>query len=687
MDQPQPMTCDSDRDDASDPSEAAVYLILRDELKWRNVFRLTPGQVTTIGRAPTNRVVIPDDICSRHHCEVFQVGGDWVLRDLESRNGTLIEGKRVTRDRTLADGDEIQVGEFFLIFTHNLTRPDGGDFDLEDNTGTYEGRSPAGSPEPEILYRRQRTRFLSQELGETGSRDRTSQELASLYRMALEMGAARDARQLADLVLEGLFNAIQVDIGAILLLPKDIERPSAGQLRIAAYRTRDNETYEKVSTSLSGLVLANREAVLARDISEDSRLASTGSLEKLRARSVICAPLRTADGILGVMHLYTTHGGRTLGVEDLEYALAVADQFAIAHQNVLEKENLQDGLARAQDEAEILRNQLAIESDLVGSSPAMLNLRDTISRIAPTDATVLIRGESGVGKELVARAIHFSSECRNGPFVCMNCAALSETLLESELFGHEKGSFTGAANRKIGKFEQAHRGTLFLDEVGEMSLAIQAKFLRVLEGHPFERVGGGTPIQVDVRVVAATNRDLEKAIEQKLFRQDLFFRLFVVEIAVPPLRERPTDIPVLANYFLKKFAARSSRRVEGWSPRALDILVSYEWPGNVRELQNTVERAVILSRGSIIEASDIQLSTRTATSAQVSVNAAIPEVRPAASADVSLEILERDHILTVLEKTNWNKSLAAQILGIERSTLDRKLKRYNVNRPRRSPEA
>ena len=313
----------------------------------------------------------------------------------------------------------------------------------------------------------------------------------------------------------------------------------------------------------------------------------------------------------------------------------------------------------------------------------MQSLKELIERIAPTDATVLVRGESGVGKELVSRAIHFGSDRRNGPFVCMNCAALSETLLESELFGHEKGSFTGAVGRKLGKFEQANRGTLFLDEVGEMSLQVQAKFLRVLEGHPFERVGGGGEIQVDVRVVAATNRDLEKAIEEKKFRQDLFYRLFVVEVAMPTLRDHATDIPMLATHFLNRFVERTGRKITGFSDETMTLLTEYEWPGNVRELQNTIDRAVILARGERIEVGDIQLATLTPTAANT--NTGSSEAK-AANRDVTLERLEREHILATLERTGWNKSMAAQVLGIERSTLDRKLKRYKVSRPPKGDE-
>lgn len=670
-----------ERSNLESVSDESVYLILRDELKWRNVFRLVPGQVTTIGRAPTNRVVVPDDICSRHHCEIFQADGEWILRDLGSRNGTLVEGCRVTDDWVLGEGDQIQIGECSLVFTPDISKPSDDDVALESGTETCDGTRPVSpvKPEPEIVYKRHKTRYHSGGGAEAIGRDRASQELARMYRLALEMGSTRDIKELSEIVLEGLISDGNVSIGAILLLPKDVENPEPSQLHVAAYRTTGDESYEKVSNSLSSMVLNDWEAILARDIKDDSRLIDKASLEQLQAHSVICAPIRTKDAIYGLVHLYTVQGGNHLELDDLDYTLAVADQFAVALEHLQEKQHLQDGLAKAKDEAKTLRNQLAIESDLVGDSPAMQSLKDTIARVAPTDATALIRGESGVGKELVARAIHFSSDRRSGPFVCMNCAALSETLLESELFGHEKGSFTGASSRKIGKFEQADRGTLFLDEVGEMSLPVQAKFLRVLEGHPFERIGGGSPITVDVRVVAATNRDLEKAIEEKKFRQDLFFRLFVMEIAVPALRDHASDIPVLASYFLNKFSTRTSNRVEEFSDAALQHLMEYEWPGNIRELQNTIERAVILARTSTIEPADIQLSTRTS-----SARSTVAEPVRQDNRDISLDKLEREHILRTLDRTSWNKSMASQILGIERSTLDRKLKRYKVSRPKNS---
>jgi Nif-specific regulatory protein len=295
---------------------------------------------------------------------------------------------------------------------------------------------------------------------------------------------------------------------------------------------------------------------------------------------------------------------------------------------------------------------------------------------------VLIRGESGVGKELVARAVHFSSPRRKGPFVCLNCAALSRSLLASELFGHEQGAFTGATQRKIGKFEASDHGTLMLDEIGEMSPAIQAKFLRVLEGHPFERVGGTESVKVDVRVIAATNRDLERDVVEGRFRRDLYFRLRVLEILVPPLRKRPEDIQELAGYFLQKFNGETGRKIRGLTPQSLELLSKYRWPGNVRELKNVVERAVVLARGEFIEHEDLTLS-------QIGTAGDTGDLPPpsqqTAFQPASLADMERQHILATLVSTGWNKSQTANLLGIERSTLDRKIRRYEiVEEPRRA---
>jgi Nif-specific regulatory protein len=430
------------------------------------------------------------------------------------------------------------------------------------------------------------------------------------------------------------------------------------------HRTRGGPaTYHKVSQFVSSEVLSAKQAVLAENVAADKLLKNRDSIAELRVASLICAPVVCEDQVLGLLHLYRTAAHCPLNGDDLEFTLAVARQLGL----VWHKLNQQVSLSV---ENRLLRDQLRVESELVGRSGPLQKIESQILRVGETKATVLIRGESGSGKELVARAIHMSSPRRENPFVCLNCAALTETLLESELFGHEKGAFTGATERMIGKFEAADRGTIFLDEIGEMALSTQAKFLRVLEGHPFERVGGNTPIKVDVRVVAATNRSLEEAVRAGTFRRDLFYRLQVVQLDVPPLRDRLDDVPLLADHFLKKFVRETGRKIKGFTDAALDKLKGYSWPGNVRELRNVIERAVALGSGPTIDAADIWLSELDL-SAPADAAPYTPE---------SLEDVEKRHILNTLEHTEWNKTKAAEILNIERSTLDRKIKAYGLTK-------
>ncbi len=321
---------------------------------------------------------------------------------------------------------------------------------------------------------------------------------------------------------------------------------------------------------------------------------------------------------------------------------------------------------------EQLNKKFGLES-FVGTSLAMQEVYDTIKQVAPSRATVLITGETGTGKELVAHAIHRLSPRAKSPFVAVHCAALSETLLESELFGHEKGSFTGAAERRRGRFELADGGTLFLDEIGEINPATQVKILRVLGERNFERVGGNETIDTDVRLIAATNRDLEQMVAQGKFRQDLFFRLDVVAIRLPPLRERAGDIPLLIQHYLAEFAAENAKKIESISPDAMDLLTAYSWPGNVRELVTAVERMVVLARGDKLTVRDLPVNIRenTANTARVSLSA----VKGGA---LSINDAERQLIVRALELHKGNVTKAAIELGISRRTLHRKLNEYGL---------
>jgi two-component system response regulator HydG len=328
---------------------------------------------------------------------------------------------------------------------------------------------------------------------------------------------------------------------------------------------------------------------------------------------------------------------------------------------------------RLKEENRLLRETLGQQFDsrnIIGKSPAMLKLLETVSQVAPSEATVLISGESGTGKELIAGAIHFNSQRKNGPFVKINCAAITETLLESELFGHEKGAFTGADRRKEGRFSQAHGGTLFLDEVSEMSLMMQVKLLRALQEREFNRVGGEATIQVDVRVIAATNKNLLDQINMGVFREDLYYRLNVVELQVPPLSDRREDIPLLTRHFLELFAAKNRKEIKGFTPGAMDNLIRYHWPGNVRELMNAVERAVVLARSRYLDEVDFPFMRDFS-----------KEHYPDAlllQGEIPLAEIEKKAILKTLEAADGNKSEAARRLGITRKTLHKKLKAYGV---------
>ena len=311
-------------------------------------------------------------------------------------------------------------------------------------------------------------------------------------------------------------------------------------------------------------------------------------------------------------------------------------------------------------------------SSIIGRSPAMRDLFDTIALVAPSEATALIVGESGTGKELIANAIHHNSSRKERPFIKVNCAALPETLLESELFGHEKGAFTGAIAKKQGRFQLAHRGSILLDEIGEMASSTQAKILRVLQEREFEPVGGSETVKVDTRVIAATNKNLEKEIQQARFREDLYYRLNVVTLEVPPLRERREDISLLADVFLKQYAQKNRRLIKGFTPRAMDLLMRHTWPGNVRELENVVERAVIMGRSDMISEVELPDAVR-ALEAKDGEDAL--DLKPAKS----LKEMERKMIIRTLEEAGGNRTRTAEILGISRRTLQLKLKDYGIN--------
>jgi Nif-specific regulatory protein len=637
------------------PQPPSAYLVARRDDGFGDVYPLHAGTRYTLGRAPTNRVVLRDDLCSREHAEVFSADDGWFVRDLNSRNGTLLNGEPLRADRPLRPLDELRVGRVRLVFVEQMGQ-------LPE--------PPRAAPATEkvegleIRKRLGQTRYLLagdpavNEATRSEARVAPPQAVAVLYRLALDMAVAADTTELCSLAVDAVFRATPAEVAAVLAL-KD-----SRDLELTVHRTRNGSsaTYHKVSQFVSSEVLLGKQAVLAENVATNRLLKDRDSIAELKVASLICAPVLFDDRVLGLLHLYRTSGNVPLNPDDLEFTLAVARQLGTVWHRLARQTNLSA-------ENRSLRDLLRLESEIVGKSAPLQTIETQILRVSETRATVLVRGESGSGKELVARAIHQNSPRKAGPFICLNCAALTETLLESELFGHEKGAFTGATERMIGKFEAADNGTIFLDEIGEMALSTQAKFLRVLEGHPFERVGGNNAIKVDVRVVAATNRPLEDAVRAGTFRRDLFYRLQVVQLDVPPLRDRLDDVPILADHFLKKFVRETGRKMQGFTASALEKLTGYRWPGNVRELKNVIERAVALGNGPHIDAADIWLS-------ELDVGAPVVGAVGHVYKPESLEELEKRHILDTLKHTDWNKSKAAAILGIERSTLDRKIERY-----------
>jgi two-component system response regulator HydG len=347
----------------------------------------------------------------------------------------------------------------------------------------------------------------------------------------------------------------------------------------------------------------------------------------------------------------------------------------------LDFDELRISLIRAMDhtglreENRLLKESMVSHFDrrnIIGRSPVMVKLLETVAQVSSSEATVLITGDSGTGKEMIAGAIHYNSPRKDAPFIKINCAAITETLLESELFGHEKGSFTGAQRRKDGKFRLPHGGSIFLDEIGEMPMSMQVKLLRVLQEREITRVGGEEVLKVDVRIIAASNRNLLKDIEDNRFREDLYYRLNVVELRMPPLRERKEDIPLLAQHYLELFSEKNHKQAKGFTPKAMDTLLKYEWPGNIRELMNVIERCVVLSTADYIDQNDLPFGTEEDDEDQ-------PLFSPSMiTGDVPLEEVEKATILNTLETTSGNKSEAARRLGITRKTLHKKLKKYGV---------
>ena len=558
---------------------------------------LLEAEELTLGRHASNRLVIRDPAVSRHHARLTRDEGGFLLRDLDSRHGTLVNGRPVERHR-LTHGDLVALGESsFLFLEHPAETESTGPVRFDDTTLHRDTTQTLQVGEGHYF----RPEGVLEALSPGSDRDPV---LAVLLRAGSELGHLRSFDELADHLLRLLLEVIPAE-RAVLLLGERLGDGYEQAFALDAYGER-LESME-VSQTVALRVLRQKIALFSNDVLHEEDLRGSESLRSARVGALLCVPLVVAQATargrnprvpsgpesgtpefhcLGVIYLDDRRDGAQFSDAALELATALAGMGAPTVANLRHLTWVEGERRRLQADS--------LDHEMVGESEAIQQTLQVITRVARTDSTVLIRGESGTGKELAARALHRAGDRCDGPFVAINCATLGGDLLESELFGHEKGAFTGAEARKIGKLELAHVGTLFLDEVGELPVTTQAKLLRVLQEREFERVGGTRRIEVDVRIVAATNRDLEAAMEAGTFREDLYYRLDVISITLPPLRQRRGDIPLLAGHFAALHAVRLKRSVPSFSAAARDLLERHDWPGNVRELSNAIERALVL---------------------------------------------------------------------------------------------
>ena len=523
------------------------------------------GAEFSIGRVRSNQLSVDHPSVSRRHCLIKREDEQFRILDLDSRNSTFVNGVPV-KECALEHGDTIKLGgSQFLFLLH--------DEDLvaaKNSVQLDDAELDAGST---ISLRMADALYLQPEKLEAAipPAARLAHHLNVLFKISTVINSIQSVEALGRKLLELTFEAVPAERGAFLLVAENSDQFASvfGWDRIAG-----PERPVQVSRTIVQRVLREGVAILANGRVEDKAFGADKSLIAGRIESVLCVPLVVFKKVLGAIYLDTKDPQAQFEEDHLQLMTAIAASAALSFNNVLHMEWLESENRR-------LQADIDIQHDMVGGSPRLREVHQFIAKVAPTDSTVLITGESGTGKELVARAIHRNSPRANKPFVAINCATLIETLLESELFGHEKGAFTGAVAQKKGKLEVADGGTVFLDEMGELAPTLQAKLLRVLQEHEFERVGGTRPIKVNIRLVAATNKDLGEAIQSGTFRKDLYYRLNVVSLAMPPLRERREDIPLLANYFAMIYSKKSKRRVIGVSDEARACLLAYDWPGTL----------------------------------------------------------------------------------------------------------
>ncbi len=606
----------------------------------------------TVGRDATNGISVADPSVSRKHFELSRHDGRIRVRDLESRNGTLVNGAAV-QEHWLEHGDQIAAGDSTFLF---LTQED----DTSAVAGRVEFEIGESASATTVIHPRDVVYLQPERLSrELPANSRVAQDLNALLKISRIVHAIRDLNDLQGQLLDLIFEVVPAGRGAILLADREGQQFNS---MFARMRHVGQTPLVRVSRTVARQVLEQGIAILGSDVPSSDELRAVESLAASQVRSLLCVPLTVFQRVIGCIYLDSDQLDKRLDEAHLELVTAIAGISAMALENArhlhwLEQEN------------ERLNVEISQERSLVGESPRMKEVYQFLKRVAPTDSTVLIEGESGTGKELAARALHRNSGRAEKPFMAINCAAIPETLLESDLFGHERGAFTGAGSLKRGRLEIADGGVVFLDEIGELAAALQVKLLRVLQEREFERVGGNSPIKVDVRVIAATNCNLEQAVREGRFRQDLYYRLAVLKITMPALRDRRDDIPMLARHFVQKHAKRCKVKARPVSREALACLVNYDWPGNVRELENAIERALVLGSPDMVLPEDLPESLLEPPPA--------PEMTEA-KYHAAIKELKKQLIRDAVEQTQGSFADAARILGVHPNYLHRLIRNLEM---------
>ncbi len=606
----------------------------------------------TIGREGSNAVAVIDPSVSRKHCVLRTQDGQFQVRDLGSRNGTQVNGNTV-QEHWLKHGDEITTGDSSFLFLLE-------DEELLPRLGRVEFEDSQHTTETTIIHPRD-VLYLQpdQLLRELPATSKVARDLNVLLKISRIVHAIRDLDELQGQLLDLIFAVVPAGRGAILLADREGQQFNS---MFARMRQTGQAPLVKVSRTVARQVLEQGIAILGTDVPSSGELREVESLVASEVRSLLCVPLTVFQRVIGCIYLDSNSLDNRLHEEHLQLVTAIAGISAVALENARRLQWLEN-------ENQRLTVEISQERSLLGEGLRMKEVYQFLKRVAPTDSTVLIEGESGTGKELAARALHRNSPRANKPFIAINCAAIPETLLESDLFGHERGAFTGAAGLKKGRLELADSGVVFLDEIGELAPVLQVKLLRVLQEREFERVGGNQPIKVDVRIIAATNCDLDRAVREGIFRRDLYYRLAVLKVTMPALRERREDIPLLARHFVQKHAKHCKVKPRPISREALSCMINYDWPGNVRELENAIERALVLGSSEMILPEDLPESLLERTP---------PPEMTEAKYHAAVKERKKQLIRDAVEQTQGSYAEAARLLGVHPNYLHRLIRNLEL---------